>query len=116
MAARVTSALWVAAFIRRCNGEGAPATLARRGSEEAGAIAIVIDRLDGRADLYLPAPQSVFDDDMPTDRLFQRVLAEADRAAIGERLEKERRFDSDLWVVDVEDREGRVFFDLAPDG
>jgi hypothetical protein len=43
------------------------------------------------------------------------VLAEADRAAVGERLERERRFDPDIWVVDVEDREGRVLFDLARD-
>jgi hypothetical protein len=115
LAARVTSALWVSAFIRRSNREGAFATVARRGAEEAGAIAIVIDRLDGRIDLYLPAPQTAFDDDAVTDRLFQRVLAEADRAAVGERLERERRFDPDIWVVDVEDREGRVLFDLARD-
>jgi hypothetical protein len=113
--ARVTSSLWVSAFVRRCNGEGAFATVARRGAEEAGAIAIVIDRLDGRGDLYLPAPQTAFDEDVVADRLFQRVLGDADRALIGERLERERRFDPDLWVVDVEDRAGRVFFDLARD-
>lgn len=113
MAARVTSALWVAALVRRCNGEGAFAVVARRGAEEAGAIAVVIDRLDGRADLYLPAPQTAFDEDVIADRLFQRVVAEGDRTAIGERLEREKRFDPDLWVVDIEDREGRAFFDLA---
>jgi hypothetical protein len=113
--ARVTSALWVGAFVRRCNGEGAFAAVARRGAEEAGAIAIVIDRLDGLADLYLPAPQTAFDDDAVTDRLFQRVLGEAERAAITDRLEKERRFDPDMWIVEVEDRAARVFFDLARD-
>jgi len=115
LAARVTSALWVSAFVRRSNGEGAFATVARRGAEEAGAIAIVIDRLDGRIDLYLPAPQTAFDDEAVTDRMFQLVLAEADRVAVGERLEREKRFDPDLWVVDVEDRAARVLFELARD-
>ena len=112
---RVTSGLWVAAFVRRCHGAGAIATVARRGAEEAGAIAIVIDRLDGRQELYLPAPQTAFGEEEVSDRLFQRVLADADGVAVRERLARERRFDPDLWVVDVEDRAGRVFFDLARD-
>jgi hypothetical protein len=29
------------------------------------------------------------------------------------RLAKERRFDPDLWIVEVEDRDGRSFLDLA---
>ncbi|MBN8996522.1 MAG: DUF1491 family protein [Rhizobiales bacterium] len=110
---RVTSALWVAAFIRRCQGEGAVATLARRGAEEAGAIAIVIDHLDGRQDLYLPAPQTAFGEAAVTDRLFQKVVEGGDGPAIRERIDRERRFDPDLWVVDVEDRDARILFDLA---
>jgi hypothetical protein len=114
LAARVTSALWVGAFVRRCQGDGAIATVARRGAEEAGAIAVVVDRLDGRLDLYLPAPQAFFDEDeRPRDRLFQRVVTGADREAIATRLEREKRFDPDLWVVDVEDRAGRPFLDLV---
>jgi hypothetical protein len=110
---RVTSALWVGAFVRRCYGDGAIATVARKGAEEAGAILVVVDRLNGTADLYLPAAQSAFDDASPSDRLFQRVLDKAERGEIGERLAKEVRFDPDLWVVEVEDREGRAFLDLA---
>ena len=29
------------------------------------------------------------------------------------RLTKETRFDADLWIVEVEDREGRALFDVA---
>lgn len=110
---RVTSSLWVGAFVRRCYVEGAIATVARRGSDEAGAIAVIVDRLDGTADLYVPAPQSSFDEAHPGDRLFQRVIEKEPRDAIGARLEREKRFDPDIWVVEVEDRAGRAFLDLA---
>lgn len=85
----------------------------RRGAEEAGAIFIIIDRLDGLADLYGPAPQSSFDDDKPADRLFQKVAAGGNSVAINDRLDREKRFDPDLWIVAVEDREGRVFFETV---
>src|SRR5438552_3762380 len=42
---RIRSAIWVAAYLRRCQVEGAPAVLRRRGAEEAGAIFIKNGRL-----------------------------------------------------------------------
>ena len=44
---RLKSAIWVAAYVRRCNVEGVFAAVRRRGAEEAGAIFIKIARLDG---------------------------------------------------------------------
>lgn len=109
---RVTSALFVSAYIRRCNLEGATAALVQRGAEEAGAIFVSVDRLDGTVDLYAPAPQTAFDD-RPAERLFQRVQERVAPAEVEERLRRERRFDPDLWVVAIEDRAGRCFLDLA---
>ena len=54
--------------------EGAIATVARRGAEEAGAIFVIVDWLDGTADLFGPAPQSALRQFKPADRLFQRVM------------------------------------------
>jgi hypothetical protein len=110
---RVTSAIWVAALIRRCYGAGIAAALVRRGAEEAGAIFVSIDFLDGTSDLYAPAPQTSFDERNPSDRKFQRILERAAQETIAERLDRERRFDPDIWVVAIEDREGRVFFDVV---
>jgi hypothetical protein len=108
---RLKSAIWVSAYIRRCQIEGAQAVLRRRGAEEAGAIFIKVSRLDGTADLYGPAPQSAFDD-RPVDRMFIACLkpdsSEADAEA---RLARELKFDPDLWIVEVEDRAGRHFLD-----
>jgi hypothetical protein len=105
---RVTSSLWVGAFIRRCYGAGAVAMVARRGSDEAGAIFIIVDKLNGVADLYGPAPQSSFEDARPSDRLFQKLITAENPEAISTRVESERKFDPDLWVVAVEDRDGKV--------
>jgi hypothetical protein len=88
--------------------------LARRGAEEAGAIFIIVDLLNGAADLYGPAPQSLFvEEGGPTDRLFQRLVAAQPLPEIDARLDREIRFDPDLWIVTVEDRAGRVFFETA---
>ncbi len=71
---RLKSAIWVAAYIRRCNGEGAFAAVRRRGAEDAGAIFIKLNRLDGTAELFAPAPQTAFDDARPADRAFSRIV------------------------------------------
>jgi len=110
---RLASAFWVAAFVRRCNGEDAPAVVMRRGAEEAGAIFVVVDRLDGSNDFYGPAPQTAFSDAAPSDRLFQRVIEGQDAEAIRAAIARETRFDPDVWVVAVEDRRGRSFLDLV---
>jgi hypothetical protein len=110
---RLKSAIWVAAYVRRCNGEGAFAAVRRRGAEEAGAIFIKLNRLDGTAELFAPAPQAVFDEAHPTDRAFARSLGEAPvpEAKVEERLAREIRFDPDTWIVEVEDKAGRHFLD-----
>ena len=110
---RVTSALWVAAYVRRCHLEGAFAVVGRRGADEAGAITVTVDRLDGTSDLYLPAPQTVFESAQPEERLFLRVLDRAGAEAVAARLASEQRFDPDIWIVTVEDRAGRSFLEIA---
>ena len=110
---RLKSVIWVSAFTRRCQVEGANAVVRRHGADEAGAIFIKVDRLDGTADLYGPAPQTAFAEAHPADRLFiscfkTSAVLEADIEA---RLGREIRFDPDIWIVDVEDRQGRHFLD-----
>ena len=110
---RLKSAIWVSAYLRRCQVQGAMAVLRRRGAEEAGAIFIKINRLDGTADLYGPAPQTEFDEARPTDRMFapsMKTLPAADQE-VEARLARELKFDPDLWIVEVEDRDGRHFLD-----
>ena len=110
---RLKSTIWVAAYLRRAQVEGIAAVLRRRGAEEAGAIFIKLNRLDGTAELFGPAPQSAFDDAHPSDRAFVRSFGEAavPEAKVEERIAREIRFDPDAWIVEVEDRAGRHFLD-----
>ena len=111
---RLKSGIWVAAYLRRCNVEGVFAAVRRRGAEEAGAIFVKINRLDGTGTLYGPAPQSAFDEAQPANRMFVVVAgheAPATETDIESRLTREIRFDPDLWIVEVEDRAGRNFLD-----
>ena len=113
MRMRLSSDIWVAAFLRRCASENLPAYLRRRGAQGAGAIFVRIDRLDGTSALFAPAPQSEVREDVA------RAVARAHRdewienADIEARITKEIAFDPDLWIVEVEDRAGRIPLDLA---
>jgi hypothetical protein len=112
---RLKSALWVAAYLRRCQVEGVSAVVRRRGAEEAGAIFVRIDRLDGTSDLFGPAPQSAFDAAPHAERAFSASLLErpASNATVETYLAREIKFDPDIWIVEVEDREGRNFLDVV---
>jgi hypothetical protein len=110
---RLKSAIWVAAYLRLRHGDGTLAVVRRRGAEEAGAIFIKITRLDGTADLYGPAPQSAFDDTHPADRAFSLCLKQqpAPEAEAEAYLDRQIRYDPDLWIIEVEDRAGRHLLD-----
>ena len=111
---RLRTDFWVAALRRRAEAAGAFISIARRGAEEAGTVFLVIDRRNGSFDLYGPAPQSAFSG-RPTDRMFSLLAREVSEEATRARMEQEIRFDPDLWQIDIEDREGRAFAELAPD-
>jgi hypothetical protein len=111
---RLKSSIWVAAYLRRCQTEGVFGAVRRRGAEEAGAVFVKVSLLDGNAILYMPAPQTVYEDGRPIDRFFVPASPQAvPEQAVEERLAKEIRFDPDAWIVETEDRSGRHFLDLA---
>lgn len=111
---RLKSSIWVAAYLRRCQSEGLFGAVRRRGAEEAGAVFVKLALLDGRAMLFSPAPQSVYDDSRPVERIFAPFSpAPVPEPEIEERLRKELGFDPDIWIVEIEDRAGRHFLDLA---
>ncbi|MGL4810753.1 MAG: DUF1491 family protein [Beijerinckiaceae bacterium] len=114
MTVRLKSELWASAWLRRCGVVGVPAVMRKRGAAEAGAIFLKIDRLDGTSTLYGPAfPNSDGDDE--GDRVFRRLhdteWLSNDKAE--ERLDREMRFDPDLWLLEAEDRTGAPHANIA---
>lgn len=98
---RLTSDFWVAALTRRVFSAGDFAAVLNKGAMEAGAVHILVrDRL-GNVRLYRPAPQTSYDNAKPQDRLFSPA-GEMEWDAIEKWLEKERRFDPDAWIVELE--------------
>lgn len=108
---RLRTEFWVKAYIRRCAVEGASAVVVRHGDDDAGSIYIKVDRLDGTCLLFGPAPAGL--DGADSDRRWMACLdpAGADCSAADTFLSREANFDSDLWIVEVEDRRGRHFLD-----
>jgi hypothetical protein len=109
--ARLRSDFWVSAYLRRCSVEGLDVALRKRGAAEAGAIFVKVNHLDGTASLYGPAPQLFLDDS--GERLFASVMQGVTPLDVEERMTRELRFDPDLWLVEVDDRQGRHFLELA---
>jgi hypothetical protein len=111
---RLKSAIWVAAYLRRCQTEGIFGAVRKRGAEEAGAVFVKVALMDGNAMLYAPAPQTAYDDSRPSERVFAAMSPEpVPEPKVEERLAKELRFDPDAWIVETEDRAGRHFLDLV---
>ncbi|MBX9710046.1 MAG: DUF1491 family protein [Xanthobacteraceae bacterium] len=111
---RLKSSIWVAGYLRRCQGEGVFGAVRRRGAEEAGAVYIKLALLDGNAMLFAPAPQTSYDGTRPVERAFVASPPQpVPEQKIEERLAKEINFDPDIWIVEIEDKAGRHFLDLA---
>jgi hypothetical protein len=107
---RLKAEIWVQAYLRICAAQGIFAVLVRRGDADAGAIYIKLNRLDGMAEVFAPAPAGL--SGLESDRRWVRTTtgpvaeAEADRL-----IRRQQDFDSDLWIVEVEDAKGRHCLD-----
>jgi hypothetical protein len=104
---RLKSEFWVKAYIRRRASLGQFAAVVRRGDSDAGAIYLKINKLDGSVVMFGPAPSGL-DDEGHGDRTWMRLhplptLAESDADAL---IARACDFDSDLWLIEVEDRSG----------
>jgi hypothetical protein len=98
---RLTSEFWVSQLVRRAGKDGFAAIL-RKGAAEAGSIFIRVRHRSGLSDLYGPSPQTSYETERPQDRLFALLLPAASDGEIDAKLEREARFDSDLWIVELE--------------
>jgi hypothetical protein len=106
---RLRAEFWVTAYIRRCAVEGASAAVVRHGDDDAGAIFIKVDRLDGTCFVFGPAPAGL--EGAESDRRWTALLSPTgiDSEKADAFLAREASFDSDLWLIEVEDRKGRHF-------
>ncbi|MCH2248507.1 MAG: DUF1491 family protein [Cognatishimia sp.] len=102
---RLTAEFWVSAYLNRLRLYEIPAFVVTHGDDTAGAVLVKLNTLDGNA----KALQRSFDL-MSGERAWM-VLAEGIEADVDAALAKQRSFDPDLWVIEVEDRQGRHLLD-----
>jgi hypothetical protein len=98
--------LFVRALIRRAEVAGAQAYVVRKGIEESGAIFLKVSKLDGTSVVLSQARRG------EGELVWVKPLGEAaDDEKVSNWLEKQVKFDPDLWIVEIEDRQGRTFVD-----
>ncbi len=103
---RLKSEMWVKAYLRTAAVRGLPGAVVRHGDDEAGAIFIKVNKLDGTAHLFGPAPAGHDDGDAERRWVAFLKTANESEANVDAALEKEARFDSDIWVVEIESPQG----------
>jgi hypothetical protein len=108
---RLRSDIWVAAYLRRAAVDGAYAFLRKRGAAEAGAIYVLVDRADGLTALFVPGPVDI---DGGGERRWLRAHSAqwVDPIVAEVQLKRELKNDPDLWIVEVESRDGSHWLNL----
>jgi hypothetical protein len=103
--ARLAADIWVSAYLTRLRLADIPVFVVKKGDATAGAVMVKLNTLDGQAIAY----QRQFD--LMADRREWVELASGDERDVDAALSKQSGYDPDLWIIEVEDRDGRTLLD-----
>jgi hypothetical protein len=98
--------IWAKALVRRAEVGGAFATIARRGDSDAGAVLVKVSVTRGKARLYAPAQNG--EGERIWLNLSNGPLGD-EEVAVDAYVSKRAGTDPDLWMIEIEDRQGRTF-------
>ena len=102
---RLATEFWVHAYLRRLWLADIPAFVTSKGDTTAGAVLIKLNTLDGNAKLF----QRSFD--LLSGERAWVVLNDGVETGVDQTIERQKSFDPDIWVIEVEDRAGRHLLD-----
>lgn len=103
--ARLATGIWVSAYLARLAQANIPAYVMARGDDVAGAVMVKAARLDGSADLWRR------EYDLDADAHAWRKTDHAPEREIDATITRQRGFDRDLWVIEIETRDGTTLLD-----
>ncbi|QGX99396.1 DUF1491 family protein [Roseovarius faecimaris] len=103
--ARLTSEFWVQAYLTRLRLQDIPAFVTAHGDDTAGAVLVKLNTLDGQATAF----QRSFD--LMSEARNWAELATGEEREVDAAIDRQKSFDPDLWVIEVEDRAGRHLLD-----
>jgi hypothetical protein len=96
--------IWVYALIRRVQLAGSAATVVRKGDATGGAVLVrTYDPRSREARLYALAQGG------GGESVWMQPLADAREPDLDAYAERAAKRDPDLWIVEIEDRDGRRF-------
>lgn len=102
---RLATGFWVAAYLTRLREAAIPAYVTAKGDPTAGAVIVKCATLDGQARAFERSY------DLLNDLRTWVIFAEGAEPAVDAALRRQRTRDPDLWIVEIEDREGRTLLE-----
>ena len=104
---RLNTDLWVQALVRRCFIENIPAFIVARGDAERGGIILKVNHFKNGCEILQPTTG------MDGERIWMRLTGDnmIDESEADAVVTKRRKYDSDLWVVEIEDQDSRFTLD-----
>ena len=105
MSVRQASGVWLSAYLTRLRLADIPAYVTAKGDAEAGAVVVKVALLDGSARAYERRS------DLMTGARAWILLAEGEEREVDALLGRTKARDPDLWVIELEDRQGRTLLD-----
>ena len=105
MSARLASGVWVSAYLTRLRLADIPAYVTAKGDAQAGAVVVKVALLDGTARAFERRS------DLMSGARAWMVLAEGAETEVDALLQRARSRDPDLWIIELEDRQGRTLLD-----
>ena len=105
MSVRLATGVWVSAYLTRLRLVDIPAYVTAKGDTTAGAVVVKVALLDGTARAWERRS------DLMTGARAWMLLTEGPEAEVDALLTRARGRDPDLWVIELEDRQGRTLLD-----
>jgi hypothetical protein len=103
--AKLTSRFWVDAYLTRLRVFDIPAFVVAHGDDTGGAVLVKLSTLDGKAVLF----QRSFDL-MTGERSWSELTSGSD-LDVDASIARQKGFDPDVWVIEVEDKLARHLLD-----
>ena len=103
----LTTGVWVMAQVRICDRNFIPATIVRHGDDDAGTVLVKINRFEEGVTVYTPAT-SLSSEPMWSRGTGPKPVTEAEADAY---IERQVKYDPDIWVLEIEDRKGQYKLD-----
>ena len=104
---KLKSEFWVKAYLKKLSLAGIPGFVVHHGDDDAGDLLVKVCALNGTAELF----QREYN--LETGKLVWNCTFSGSEEDADKSVKKKFGFDPDLWVLEVEDIQGKHFLDTC---